>query len=102
MKFWWTRKKCTHAHSECGRGSCPKKCTSLSDITAGKCVCVKKHRSCGADRQRLLDLGIVPCARVNVVNKAPLGGSIHLRVGESNLVLSHSDAEQIEVDLVTP
>lgn len=101
MKFWWTKKKCTHPGSKCSSGNCQKKCQFLSEITPGKCVCVKRHNSCGALRQRLLDLGFTPFARVNVVNKAPLGGSMQLRVGDSNLVLSRSEAEQIEVDLVT-
>lgn len=102
MKFWWTKKKCTRHGKQCGQGKCGEKCQSLSDITPGSCVCVRRHHSCGALRQRLLDLGITPFARVNVVNKAPLGGAIQLRVGETNLVLSKSEAEQIEVDIVMP
>lgn len=101
MKFWWTKKECTHNHGSCGGGNCRKKCQSLNDITPGKSVCVRRHNSCGAVRQRLLDLGIIPSARVNVLNRAPLGGSIQLRVGDSNLVLSKSEAEQIEVDVVS-
>lgn len=102
MKFWWTKKKCLHSGGNCPEGNCRKKCPSLSDITPGKCVCIRRHNACGAARQRLLDLGIIPSAQVNVVNKAPLGGAIQLRIGDSNLVLSQSEAEQIEVDLVSP
>ncbi|MBU0965863.1 MAG: ferrous iron transport protein A [Proteobacteria bacterium] len=102
MKFWWTKKKCAHHGAQCGKNQCGEKCRLLSDITPGSCVCVKRHHSCGAVRQRLLDLGIIPFARVNVVNKAPLGGPIQLRVGESNLILSKSEADQIEVDIVMP
>lgn len=97
MKFWWTKKKCAHHGPQCGEN-----CRLLSDITPGSCVCVRRHHSCGAMRQRLLDLGIIPCAKVNVVNKAPMGGAIQLRVGESNLILSKSEADQIEVDIVMP
>lgn len=83
------------------RGCCQKESQSLNDISPGKCVCIRRHHSCGAARQRLLDLGIIPFAKVNVVNRAPLGGSIHLRIGDSNLVLSQSEAEQIEVEAVS-
>ena len=103
MKFWWTKKKCAHqGHPQCGKAKCGENCRLLSDINPGSCVCVKRHHSCGAVRQRLLDLGITPFARLAVVNKAPLGGAIQLRVGESNLVLSKSEADQIEVDIVMP
>ncbi|MBU4260330.1 MAG: ferrous iron transport protein A [Proteobacteria bacterium] len=102
MKFWWTKKKCALHGAQCSKNQCGEKCWLLSDITPGSCVCVKRHNSCGAVRQRLLDLGITPCAKVNVVNKAPLGGPIQLRVGESNLILSKSEADQIEVDIVMP
>ncbi|RJX31192.1 MAG: ferrous iron transport protein A [Desulfurivibrio sp.] len=104
MKFWWSKKKCAHhGGPQCSKApSCREKCRLLSDITPGSCVCVKRHNSCGAVRQRLLDLGITPLARIAVVNRAPLGGAIQLRVGESNLVLSKSEADQIEVDLVMP
>ncbi len=101
MKFWWTKKKCTHGRGQCPGVTCQKNCPSLSDVNPGKCACIKRHRSCGAERQRLLDLGIIPSALVNVVNKAPLGGSIQLRVGDSNLVLSSSEAELIDVDLIS-
>ena len=101
MKFWWTKKKCTHGQGQCQGANCQKKCPSLSEVNPGKCVCIKRHRSCGAVRQRLLDLGIIPSTRVSVVNKAPLGGSIQLRVGDSNLVLSSSEAELIDVDLIS-
>lgn len=102
MKFWWTKKKCAHYGPQCGKTKCGEKCRLLSDITPGSCVCVRRHHSCGAVRQRLLDLGIIPFAKVNVVNKAPLGGAIQLRVGDSNLILSKSEADQIEVDIVMP
>lgn len=99
MKFWWTKKKCAHG-PKCRQENCGEKCKALSDISPGSCVCVKRHHSCGAVRQRLLDLGIIPCAKLCVVNRAPLGGPIQLRLGDSNLILSRSEAEQIEVDVV--
>ena len=99
MKFWWSKKKCFRQGGKCPQGNCDKKCQALSDISPGKCVCVKRHHSCGAVRQRLLDLGIVPSVKINVVNRAPLGGAIQLRIGESNLVLSMSEAALIEVEV---
>jgi ferrous iron transport protein A len=101
MTFWWTKKKCSHDLRRCHGANCRKECPSLSEVNPGKCVCIKRHRSCGAARQRLLDLGIIPSALVNVINKAPLGGAIYLRVGGTNLVLSSSEAALIDVDLVS-
>ncbi|MBI5559104.1 MAG: ferrous iron transport protein A [Deltaproteobacteria bacterium] len=102
MRFWWTRKKKCSPGTHCGKHGCGKKCQALSEISPGKSVCVKKHHARGADRQRLLDLGIIPSVTVSVVNKAPLGGAIQLRIGGMNLVLSREEAELIEVYIDTP
>ncbi len=100
MKFWWTKKTCSGPVEGCGgTHECRKQCRALSEVEPGHCVCVKRHHACGAIRQRLLDLGIIPSATVNVVNRAPLGGAIQLRIGESNLVLSLAEAAQIEVEI---
>lgn len=49
-------------------------------------------------RKRLLDLGLTPSAKVDVVKKAPLGDPIMLKVGDFDLLLSKSEADQIEVE----
>ncbi len=51
-------------------------------------------------RRRLLDLGLTPHTKVDIVQKAPLGDPILLKVGDSNLSLSLSEAAQLEVDMV--
>jgi Fe2+ transport system protein FeoA len=74
-------------------------CKTLRDIEVGKCACIRNYKGeCKKMRRRLLDLGLTPHTKVNIVQKAPLGDPILLQVGESNLSLSSSEAAHLEVD----
>ncbi len=91
---------CTQtAPDHCGE-QCQPSCQTLQDIEVGECVCVRRYTGCKKMRRRLLDLGLTPQTRVNIVQKAPLGDPILLQVGDSNLTLSLSEASQVEVDPV--
>lgn len=48
-------------------------------------------------RRRLLELGFVRGARVEVVRFAPLGDPVELRVGQSDLALRRADLSGIRV-----
>lgn len=48
-------------------------------------------------RRRLLELGFVRGARVEVVRFAPLGDPVELRVGHSDLALRRADLSGIRV-----
>jgi len=50
---------------------------------------------------RLLEMGIVPGARVVVLNRAPLGDPIRIGVGNYHLALRRQEARSIQVALVT-
>ena len=77
------------------------KCTTLEDVEAGQCVCIRNYKGgCKKMRRRLLDLGLTPHAQVNVVRKAPFGDPILLQVGDCCLSLSSSEAAHLEVDPV--
>ena len=52
----------------------------------------------GAVRQRLLDLGFVPQAQVDVIRRAPLGDPIECRVANYKVTLRNSEAALIEVE----
>lgn len=49
-------------------------------------------------RRRLMELGLVPGTPVVVVNVAPLGDPIELRVRECRLSIRRAEAEAISVD----
>lgn len=69
----------------------------LSEVKDGCCVCVRRHNGCGKLRRRLLDLGLTPQAKIDVVRRAPLGDPIVLKVGDFDITLSESEALHVEV-----
>ena len=102
MRFFCSDKKCQHkgkkevgcSHTPLLEGSKP-----LSEVKVGDCVWVRRHTCCGKMRRRLLDLGLTPQAKVDVVRKAPLGDPIVLKIGDFDLILSESEALHVEVAL---
>ncbi len=70
----------------------------LGDIQPGTMAKIRCHHSCGAIRQRLLDLGFVPDSEVNVVRRAPLGDPIQCKIANYNITLRISEASLIEVE----
>ncbi len=100
MRFFCVNKKCQDKGPEqeaCPKIACEKGCLPLSEVKAGNCVCVRRYNGCGKMRKRLLDLGLTPQAKVNVVRKAPLGDPIVLKIGDFNITLSESEAVHVEV-----
>ena len=53
----------------------------------------------GAQRGRLLDMGLIPKTRVRVEKVAPLGDPLELRVRGYSLSLRKEDAGKIEVEV---
>lgn len=51
-------------------------------------------------KQRLMTMGLLPGTRVEVLNSAPLGDPIALRLRSYNLAMRRDDAAQIEVSQV--
>ena len=51
-------------------------------------------------KQRLMTMGLIPGTRVEVLNSAPLGDPIAIRLRSYNLALRRDDAAQIEVSQV--
>ncbi|MDA3971479.1 MAG: FeoA family protein [Desulfobulbaceae bacterium] len=98
MRSFLFKKKCAQTPPEnCGE-QCLRPCQTLRDIEVGKCVCIRRHSGCKKMRRRLLDLGLTPQTKVNIVQKAPLGDPILLKVGDYNLSLSLSEAGLVEVE----
>ena len=51
-------------------------------------------------KQRLMTMGLIPGTRVEVLNSAPLGDPIAIRLRSYNLAIRRDDAAQIEVSQV--
>ena len=51
-------------------------------------------------KQRLMTMGLIPGTRVEVLNSAPLGDPIAIRLRSYNLALRRDDAANIEVSAV--
>ncbi len=73
-------------------------CCRLKDIKPGLRARIFCHHSRGPIRQRLLDLGFVPQAEIEVLRRAPLGDPIECRVANYKVALRKSEAELIEVE----
>lgn len=70
----------------------------LKEVKSGRRVKILCHRSTGAVRQRLLDLGFVPQTDIEVIRRAPLGDPIECRVANYKVALRESEADLIEVE----
>lgn len=63
------------------------------------CKCrVRRHMARGAIRQRLLDLGFIPDAEVEMIRCATLGDPLEMRLGTYYVTLRRKEADLIEVD----
>ena len=72
---------------------------TLKDTKAGMVVRID---SVGESelKQRLMTMGLIPGTRVEVLNSAPLGAPIAIRLRSYNLAMRRDDAAQIEVTQV--
>lgn len=74
--------------------------STLKDIKIGETVKVENVGGEGALRQHFLDMGLIPGAEVTLVQFAPMGDPMELRLHGYELTLRLADAEQIEVSKV--
>jgi ferrous iron transport protein A len=70
----------------------------LNDVKSGRRARIHCHHATGPIRQRLLDLGFVPQAEIDVIRRAPLGDPIECRVTNYKVTLRSSEASLIEVE----
>jgi Fe2+ transport system protein FeoA len=69
----------------------------LADISVGTIVTVERIGGERSYRRRLMELGLVPGTRVQVMGVAPLGDPIELLVRGSSLSIRRAEAATIEV-----
>ena len=70
----------------------------LADLTVGTEASVTQVTGSGSFRRRLLELGILPGTRVELIGIAPLGDPLELLVRGSSLSIRRVDAAAVEVD----
>ena len=71
----------------------------LHEMRIGDSANVVQVEGSGALRQHLLDMGLIPGARVTLVKYAPMGDPMELRLHGYELTLRKADAAQIEVEV---
>ncbi len=74
----------------------------LADISVGTIVMVERIGGERSYRRRLMELGLVPGTRVQVMGIAPLGDPIELLVRGSSLSIRRAEAATIEVLQLQP
>jgi len=74
---------------------------SLNQATIGSFIKIDSLALEGVMRRRLLDLGFVPGAVVEVVRKSPLGDPIAFRVSQTTIALRSDESSKIIGELIT-
>lgn len=74
---------------------------TLLDGVKGDLIKISALRLDGVMRRRLLDLGFVPGAIVEVLRKSPLGDPIAFRVSSTSIALRKEESLCIEGELIS-
>lgn len=69
----------------------------LAKLPLGSVARVTRVHGTGSFRRRLMELGILPGTRVEVVSAAPLGDPLELLVRGASLSIRKEQAESVEV-----
>lgn len=72
---------------------------TLKDTTAGMTVRIDELEESPL-KQRLMTMGLIPGTRVEVLNSAPMGDPIAIRIRSYNLAMRKDDAANIKVSVV--
>ena len=73
----------------------------LNELKPRQSAVITAVKGRGALRQHLLDMGMIPGARVKMIKHAPMGDPIEYMIHGYELTLRLADAEKIDVDLAT-
>ena len=71
---------------------------TLNQLKPGERATIVKVGGEGPVRRRILDMGVVSGADIEVVRVAPLGDPVEFRVKGYNLSLRKSEAQNIQVE----
>ena len=70
---------------------------NLKELPIGKTATVVSVGGEGALRQHLLDMGLIPTVEVTMVQHAPMGDPVEIRIYGYELTIRLADAERIEI-----
>ncbi|MCS6874817.1 MAG: ferrous iron transport protein A [Pyrinomonadaceae bacterium] len=70
---------------------------TLATLSAGESAIIKSIREGSTISKRLMEMGLLPGAYVEVVKEAPFGSPVQIRIKGYNLALRKSEAEFVEV-----
>ncbi len=70
---------------------------TLKELKPGQHCIIEKVGGSGALRQHFLDMGVIPGAEVTVIQFAPMGDPVELRIHGYELTLRLDDADKIDV-----
>ena len=71
---------------------------TLDQVIPGSSVVVEKVGGVRSFRRRLMELGIIPGIKVEVLRIAPFGDPIELSVRGCNLSIRAAEAQEVEVE----
>ena len=71
---------------------------TLNQLEPGERATIIKVGGEGSVRRRILDMGVVSGADIEVVRVAPLGDPVEFRIKGYNLSLRKSEAQNIQVE----
>jgi Fe2+ transport system protein FeoA len=71
---------------------------TLDQLELGKIATVTRVTSTGANRRRLMDLGILPGTQIQAELKSPLSDPVAYRVREALIALRREQAREVEIE----
>jgi ferrous iron transport protein A len=74
--------------------------TTLNTVLAGEHVLVTRINTGGSGSKRLLDLGLVPGTRVEVVRRSPLGDPVAYNIRGAVIALRQEESSQVLVNKI--
>ena len=72
---------------------------TLTQLTTGQTACIKTIQFETAFNQRLQALGFRTGQSLTLLRTAPFNGPLHLRIGNTEVMLRHDEATHINVTL---
>lgn len=72
---------------------------TLSQMKTGEYGVVKNVNGSGNIKFRLIDMGVVPGAKLQVIKYAPLGDPIEIKIKRFSLALRMHEASMIDVEV---
>ncbi|MBP3410301.1 MAG: ferrous iron transport protein A [Clostridia bacterium] len=77
-----------------------QKTVSLKSLSNGRAGVVERIELSGATKRRLIEMGITPGTRIDVLKRAPLGDPIEILLRGYTLTIRGADADKILVQEV--